>query len=69
MNPATPLGLAPGKGTAALARITPGGEGDIVPRLAQGIRNTDPDQAFTGEPLRKAAEALAGRIRQEPVRF
>ncbi|MEE1788172.1 hypothetical protein PUR71_35530 [Streptomyces sp. SP17BM10] len=55
--------LAPGSGTAALARPVTRGEGDIVLMLSENSSGDTPDPAFTGEPLRRAAEALAGQLR------
>ncbi|MBD0693484.1 hypothetical protein [Streptomyces sp. CBMA123] len=52
-----------GKGTAALARIAPKGEGDIVLMLSQDTGSGEPDRGLTGEPLRKAAENLVGQLR------
>ncbi|MFJ7247406.1 hypothetical protein ACIQWA_22575 [Kitasatospora sp. NPDC098652] len=50
------------KGTAALARIAHQGEGDIVLMLSQNPSTGEPDQALTGEPLRKAAAALVDQL-------
>ncbi|MFD9686724.1 hypothetical protein ACFWXO_13310 [Kitasatospora sp. NPDC059088] len=50
------------KGTAALARIAHQGEGDIVLMLSQNPGTGEPDQALTGEPLRKAATALVDQL-------
>ncbi|MBV6698836.1 hypothetical protein [Kitasatospora aureofaciens] len=55
--------LVPGQGTAAIARITPKGEGDLVLFLSQNLRAADPEPSLTGEPLRRAAETLAGQLR------
>lgn len=54
--------LTPGQGTAAVSRISLHGEGDLVLMLSQNTSSGEPDQALAGEPLRKAAEALAGQI-------
>ncbi|MFH8380085.1 hypothetical protein ACH4E7_03965 [Kitasatospora sp. NPDC018058] len=54
--------ITPDKGTAAVARVAVKGEGDLVLMLSQDFRDSDPDPALTGEPLRKAAEALAAQL-------
>ncbi|MEU9045104.1 MULTISPECIES: hypothetical protein [unclassified Kitasatospora] len=54
--------LVPGEGTAAVARIRPRGAGDIALLLSQDVGDGGPDRAFTGEPLRKAAQALADQL-------
>ncbi|GAB7182006.1 hypothetical protein ATKI12_1837 [Kitasatospora sp. Ki12] len=54
--------LLAGRGTAALSRITPKGDGDIVLLVSQNY-DAQPDEALTGEPLRKLAESLAGQLR------
>ncbi|MFD7906763.1 MULTISPECIES: hypothetical protein [unclassified Kitasatospora] len=55
--------LVPGADTAALARLAPKGEGDIVLMLSEDSAGDTPDRTYTGEGLRKAAEALAGQLR------
>ncbi|MER7756451.1 hypothetical protein [Kitasatospora sp. NPDC097643] len=52
-----------GKGTAAVARIAPRGAGDIVLVLSQEPDGGAPRPTLTGEPLRKAAEALAAQLK------
>ncbi|MFJ9772792.1 hypothetical protein ACIRVF_16380 [Kitasatospora sp. NPDC101157] len=55
--------LTPGGGTAAVARIALHGDGDLVLMLDQNTTGgAAQDPALAGEPLRKAAEALAGQI-------
>ncbi|MBD0670709.1 hypothetical protein BU198_08275 [Streptomyces sp. CBMA156] len=56
--------LVPGRSEgAALARIALKGEGDLVLMLYQDGTGTELDRALAGEPLRKATEAPAGRLR------
>ncbi|MFG2841707.1 hypothetical protein ACGF12_00830 [Kitasatospora sp. NPDC048296] len=56
--------LTPGGGTAAVARIALHGEGDLVLMLDQNTTGQEAQNpALAGEPLRKAAEALAGRLK------
>ncbi|MBV2152892.1 hypothetical protein [Kitasatospora sp. SUK 42] len=54
--------LTPGQGTAAVSRVALRGEGDLVLLLSQNTAGADPDPALAGEPLRKAAETLAGQL-------
>lgn len=56
--------LAPGEGTAAVARPAVRGEGDLVLMLSSEDSAGDtPDRTYTGEALRKATQALAGQLR------
>ncbi|MGA5816974.1 hypothetical protein ACPC54_03800 [Kitasatospora sp. NPDC094028] len=55
-------GLTPGRGLVAVSRIPLDGEGDLILTLAQDSHD-EPDPALAGEPLRKAAEALADQLR------
>ncbi|MBO1417652.1 hypothetical protein [Streptomyces sp. FH025] len=56
--------LTPGDGTAAVSRVALSGEGDLILLLSQNtIGNPPQDEALSGEPLRKAAEALAAQLR------
>ncbi|MFH9349250.1 hypothetical protein [Kitasatospora sp. NPDC017646] len=56
--------LTPGGGRAAVARIALHGDGDLVLMLDQNTTGqAAQDPALAGEPLRKAAEALAGQLK------
>ncbi|MFJ6379806.1 hypothetical protein ACIQI7_07340 [Kitasatospora sp. NPDC092039] len=55
--------LVPGTGGAALARVAIKGDGDLILLVSQDRTGAELDRALAGEPLRRAAEALAGQLR------
>ncbi|MFD9595257.1 hypothetical protein ACFWA9_21245 [Kitasatospora sp. NPDC059973] len=55
--------LTPGAESVGVARVAANGKGDIALTLSQSSSDAGPEQALTGEALRKATERLAAQLR------